>query len=115
MGLWNKHHANAAVTEDMPGTDEYNVALPMGCGESKHVVERMLQNAAHDRGVRVRILRLGQVAGPVRRDCVWNPAEWFPGLIKTSKSLNVYPEDLGNVPHVSWFPVDMLAKQLSRL
>lgn len=86
---------------------DYNVALPMGYGESKHVSERMLAIAAEQSGVKVDVLRLGQVAGPVAPGggC-WNKSEWFPSLIQTSKSLGCIPDALMDV---DWIPADVLA------
>lgn len=87
---------------------DYNVAAPMGYGESKHVAERILGIAASQCGVKVDILRLGQVAGPISPDSgPWNKNEWFPSLVQTSKSLGYIPATFTDV---DWIPVDVLAR-----
>ena len=80
----------------------------MGYGESKHVSERILATAAERCGVKVDILRLGQVAGPIAPDggC-WNRSEWFPSLIQTSKAMGCVPDALMDV---DWIPADVLAR-----
>ncbi|KAB8245385.1 hypothetical protein BDV35DRAFT_405853 [Aspergillus flavus] len=54
--------------------------------------------------VPVTILRVGQVAGPTTKSGgYWNPDEWFPSLVFTSKSMGSIPESL-DMP-VEWIPV----------
>lgn len=109
VGNWG--HARGyheAVPEAPLDTYSYNVALPLGYAESKHVSERILTSAAANEGLQASILRVGQVAGPVSPDSggVWNLTEWMPALIKSSKTLGLLPESMNTI---DWIPVDTLA------
>ena len=95
------------VPEAVP--ERYESALNMGYGESKLVAERILQIAVAKAGVKASVLRLGQVAGPVDEAGLggeWNKHEWFPALVKTSKTLGCIPTDLVDP---DWVPIDRLA------
>lgn len=75
-----------------------------GYGQSKYVAENICLAASTRSGVPVTILRVGQVAGPTTKSGgYWNPDEWFPSLVFTSKSMGSIPESLG-MP-VEWIPV----------
>lgn len=102
-------YPNAPIIPEASLTStDYAVALPMGYGESKHVAERMLAIAAESSGVKVDILRLGQVAGPIAPDSgCWNRNEWFPSLVQTSKAMGCVPDQLMDV---DWIPADVLAR-----
>lgn len=111
---WAACYPDAKLVPEASLTEvDYSVALPMGYGESKHVSERMLAIASATSGVKVDILRLGQVAGPIAPDggC-WNKSEWFPSLIQTSKSLGYLPDALMDV---DWIPADILAHNIRDL
>ncbi|KAK5024923.1 hypothetical protein LTS07_008301 [Exophiala sideris] len=105
VGNWSTIMGNESPVPESPMTD-CAVAQHQGYGESKHVSEQILQIAAKEFNLRASILRVGQVAGPVRRGGCWNKTEWFPSLIQTSKALRMIPEAL---PEVNWIPVDTLA------
>ena len=81
-------------------------AQQMGYAESKNVAECILDAANTKSGIPVSILRVGQIAGPVSTQGKWTEDEWFPSLIKTSKSLGYLPNYL---PDADWIPVDTLA------
>ena len=85
----------------------YSVASTMGYGESKLVAENILARANERAGVPVSILRVGQIAGStISSDAAWPAQEWFPSLVRTSKTLGMIPEGL---PAVDWIPIDKLA------
>ncbi len=86
---------------------DHHSAQKMGYGESKNVAECILNIANNKSGVPVSILRVGQIAGPVTVEGIWNTVEWFPSLIKTSQSLGCLPNYL---PDADWIPVDNLAE-----
>lgn len=95
--------------------------MPMGYAQSKYVAERILAKFAHYTGLRVTILRLGQIAGPVVdniRDidnpssAVWNEREWFPSMMRSSANLGFIPSDL---EPVDWIPVDILTRGIGEL
>ena len=87
-----------------------DIAQPIGYTESKHIAERLLYAAGEKSNVRSTICRVGQIAGPVHEDGVWNKREWLPSIIKTSKSIGCIPESLGLMGKVEWIPVDILAQ-----
>ncbi|KAI2784911.1 acetyl-CoA synthetase-like protein [Daldinia loculata] len=89
------------------------LVLRQGYARSKYVGERLLDawalsGAANKR--RAAVLRVGQVAGPVAAGGAWNPWEWFPSLVRSSKFLGVLPRSLGTSSRVEWVPVDELSK-----
>ncbi|TVY13347.1 Non-canonical non-ribosomal peptide synthetase FUB8 [Lachnellula arida] len=116
MGNWNSLYANQAIPERVANDQEWSAALPMGYGESKFVAEQML-HAATQAGIRGNVLRVGQIAGPVKRGSigVWNHQEWFPSLVKTTKNLGAAPKTLGSMNLIDWIPVDVLADVIVEL
>lgn len=79
----------------------------MGYGESKLVAELILGKASEKCGVPISIMRIGQIAGSTdASDPSWAIQEWVPALVKTSKSLNLVPN---NLPSIDWIPIDQLA------
>ncbi|KAB8212561.1 male sterility protein-domain-containing protein [Aspergillus parasiticus] len=67
-----------------------------GYGQSKCVAENICLAASTRSGVPVTILRVGQVAGPTTKSGgYWNPDEWFPSLVFTSKSMGCIPGVVG--------------------
>ncbi|KAJ5748104.1 uncharacterized protein N7511_009800 [Penicillium nucicola] len=54
------------------------------------------------------VYRVGQIAGPTSRSGQWNPHEWLPTIIATSKAIGKIPSRLGSMP-VDWVPVDTLS------
>lgn len=107
VGNWpNCYDVKQAVPETV--LDDFNVALPMGYGESKYVSERIINSAVESAGLKASILRVGQIAGPLAPDGgKWNPTEWFPSLVKTSKTLGCVPDSMNTI---DWIPVDTLAQ-----
>ncbi|KAK1757157.1 putative nrps-like enzyme protein [Echria macrotheca] len=92
-----------------------------GYSQSKYIAERLCEAAARRFGrvVDVRVLRVGQVAGPAERERVlstWNASEWLPSLVVSSVSvLGCVPDDLGRFGKVDWIPVDYLGDVLVEL
>ncbi|KAL4759228.1 putative NRPS-like enzyme [Aspergillus foveolatus] len=106
IGNWKPTDTEKSVPESPMDTPD--VVLEQGYGESKHVGERICLEASRQSGVPTSILRVGQVAGPTTVAGLWNPTEWVPILLKTSKGLGVVPYSLGGMG-VDWIPVDTLA------
>lgn len=90
----------------------FDAAQFMGYGESKHVAEHILHDVGERAGVLSTILRVGQIAGPLSSNGVWNEDEWVPALIKSSKALGCLPS---GIPNVDWIPVDSLASIIFEL
>ncbi len=55
----------------------------MGYGESKYVAEQLLERAGKTSGVAAAVCRVGQLAGPVVKQGVWNKQEWLPSVSPT--------------------------------
>ncbi|KAJ6092951.1 hypothetical protein N7486_008240 [Penicillium sp. IBT 16267x] len=85
-----------------------SVVLPQGYGESKHVAERICLEASRRSGIPTSVHRVGQIAGPTTVRGQWNPHEWLPTIIATSKAMGKIPSRLGAMP-VDWVPVDTLS------
>lgn len=104
---WAALHAGTPVPE---GVNSDCKLAGMGYGQSKFVGENILDIAARERGISAVVLRSGQIAGPIGEEHgIWNKEEWFPTLMKTSKSLGMVPATLGNANVVDWIPVDVQA------
>ncbi len=87
-----------------------------GYGESKYVAERILNGASQQiPELTTRILRIGQIAGPIEYNSIWPAREWLPSLIISSKSIDALPSDLGRMDDIDWIPVDTLADCISEV
>lgn len=90
----------------------------MGYGESKYVAERILDNAskATNGTLGTSVLRVGQIAGPVKSsNGIWPAREWLPSLIISSKTVGALPDSLGRMSDIDWIPVDLLAESIAEL
>ena len=106
IGNWAAVHSRATPVPEEIAT-EPAVAQHIGYAESKYVAEAILQKAAQACQIPIKVLRVGQIAGPQGPSVTsWNENEWIPALIKTSKALGKIPDEL---PPVNWIPVDTLA------
>ncbi|KAF2446773.1 NRPS-like enzyme [Karstenula rhodostoma CBS 690.94] len=95
-----------------------NAPYEIGYAKSKLVSELLCDAAAQTLDIPVSFARVGQIAGAVGEgvDATWSTAEWLPGLVVTSISLGLLPEDLGaELNQVDWVPVDLLSKVLLEL
>lgn len=91
-----------------------DVVLQQGYGESKHVGERMCLKASRTAAVPTSVFRVGQIAGPDTRLGIWNPQEWIPTLVATSKAIGKVPLDLGSGA-VDWISVVSIPYHRSHL
>ncbi|OSD00953.1 acetyl-CoA synthetase-like protein [Trametes coccinea BRFM310] len=78
--------------------DDLVPSFTTGYSESKWITEQVLQNAAKQRGVRMVVVRLGQVCGD--RVGHWNEKEWFPALVKSAQFQLCLP-DAGGASHIN--------------
>ncbi|KAJ5175747.1 Type I Polyketide synthases (Type I PKS) [Penicillium canariense] len=69
-----------------------------GYGEAKRGCERMLDKTLQQHPDRFRsmVVRLGQIAGS-KTSGYWNPMEHFGFLVKSSQTLNAFPDVPGTV------------------
>ncbi|PHH64774.1 hypothetical protein CDD81_4036 [Ophiocordyceps australis] len=99
------------VTEEP--LESFQVASPLGYGQSKHVSERILTAASAISGTPVTILRVGQIAGSTTGSGgAWTPDEWVPSLASISRSLNKVPVD---IPPIDWVPANLAAQAIAEL
>ncbi|TGJ82305.1 hypothetical protein E0Z10_g6457, partial [Xylaria hypoxylon] len=81
-----------------------------GYSKSKLLAEHLCDAAACHLNTSVLVARVGQVAGAINHKGVWNPAEWLPSLVMSSRHLGYLPDSLGpRFSAVDWVPVDALA------
>ncbi|KAL8928039.1 MAG: hypothetical protein Q9172_001094 [Xanthocarpia lactea] len=98
--------------------DDCSAALPMGYAQSKYIAERLLGTASSIAGVPATIVRVGQVAGPIKGNSdggCWNKREWLPSLIASSRHLGKIPVSLGANEEIDWIPIDVLSEVLVEL
>ena len=104
---WANAYSNDVPVAETPLTN-YDVASPLGYGQSKHVTERLLQAAAEKSNIPVVILRVGQVAGPTAEGGgVWSKDEWVPSMAVISKVMKMIPSDM---PRIDWIPSDVMGR-----
>jgi thioester reductase-like protein/acyl-coenzyme A synthetase/AMP-(fatty) acid ligase/aryl carrier-like protein len=108
-------HTPARLTPEEVVTDT-NAPFGNGYAESKFIAELLCDEAARSLRIPVSIARVGQIAGPVRRRGIWNPAEWVPSLFISSIHIGALPDSLGaSLNKVDWIPVDLLAETIVEL
>ncbi|KAI4125468.1 MAG: hypothetical protein LQ338_004226 [Usnochroma carphineum] len=90
--------------------NDFEMAQRMGYGESKHVAERLLYRAGLESNVSSSICRVGQIAGPIYSDGLWNKREWLPSMIASSKYLGCIPSALGPMDRIDWVPIDLVSQ-----
>ncbi|KAE8375247.1 hypothetical protein BDV26DRAFT_299832 [Aspergillus bertholletiae] len=106
IGAWTSDMG--PVVPELP-FENADAVLKQGYGESKHVAERMCTIASRKACIPTTIFRVGQIAGPTTKSGLWNPDEWLPTIVATSKALGKVPNDIGSMP-IDWVPVDTLAQ-----
>ncbi|KAJ5355196.1 NRPS-like enzyme [Penicillium cataractarum] len=108
------HETDSHLTpESIISTD---TPAPNGYATSKYIAERLLGHAAQTRGIRTSFARVGQVAGAVRTPGLWNKAEYFPSLVKSSLQIGAVPDTVGaTLDRIDWVPIDLLADVLTGL
>ncbi|KAL8915006.1 MAG: hypothetical protein Q9171_000446 [Xanthocarpia ochracea] len=120
-GINAEASAAAGSTISITATTVYDnpsITLPMGYAQSKHIAERLLGTASSIAGVPAIVVRVGQVAGPIKSDddsgC-WSKREWLPSLVASSRHLGKIPASLGVNDIIDWIPVDVLSEVLVEL
>lgn len=89
---------------------------PNGYAESKNVAEHLVNYASQKLGLLCLIARVGQIAGAVEHNGIWNPDEWFPSMIVSSAHLSAIPDSLGSAfSTIDWVPIDLLPGVLFEL
>ncbi|KAL1746963.1 hypothetical protein HDZ31DRAFT_32891 [Schizophyllum fasciatum] len=98
----------ARVPEDFPTSPA--TAAGTGYARSKWVVERLCQRAA-EKGVRVGVLRIGQMVGDTENG-VWNETEAWPLMFKGAQTMGALPK---TGERVYWLPVDYAGRSISEI
>ncbi|KAJ5087903.1 hypothetical protein N7456_011519 [Penicillium angulare] len=103
----------------IPETKLTNLDAPInGYGASKLVAEHLLSKAAQAGVLRLAVLRVGQVAGPVAthgEGSIWTRRDWVPAIIDSSAYLRKLPATLGSATDLDWIPIDLLAEVMNQL
>ncbi|KAI0164070.1 hypothetical protein GGR57DRAFT_489736 [Xylariaceae sp. FL1272] len=106
---------SAVVGEPAETVPDEGVALETpftnAYARSKLLAELLCNAAAKYIGLRVAVLRVGQVGGSTAsHGAIWNRAEWLPSLvISSARVLNCLPDNLGpSFSEVDWVPSDLL-------
>ena len=110
----------SALPSPVPETiiTDLKAPLPIGYAQSKFQAELLLSYAAAKLpALNISIARIGQVAGPVSTDGLWNRQEWIPSMVISSQHLGIVPETLGSesASTIDWVPIDLLAGILVEL
>ena len=121
VSRFNESTPTLEVTESVSFDSEKAAAT--GYGQSKHVAERLLANAASQMKTPITILRIGQIAGYAEDEPtephqhspnppVWNDKEWFPSIIKSSSQMECIPMDLDRI---NWLPVNKVSQIIEEI
>ncbi|KAH8088908.1 putative aminoadipate reductase [Cristinia sonorae] len=78
-----------------------------GYGQSKYVVERILNNATQ-KGYATTALRIGQIAGSATTGA-WNTSDWVPIIVKSSSKIGALPDLPGDV---AWLPMETVCNTI---
>lgn len=111
----------AFVPEVILDRDELKHLAMEGYGSAKFICERMTHVFAEESAkigtpAATGVLRVGQVAGPLTGTGKWNPWEWLPSIIVSSKYLGAAPDSIGFWTNgVDFVPVDSLGHIMSEL
>ncbi|KUJ08437.1 acetyl-CoA synthetase-like protein, partial [Mollisia scopiformis] len=91
-----------------PISADPTIALSTGYAQSKFIIERLTQSATTKLGIKVNLLRVGQLCGHTKTG-YWNTDEMWPIMFATSAhtTVSAIPDFKDKV--VDWVPVDVAA------
>lgn len=87
------HGSTPSIREEI--ISDNKAPSPMGYGESKYLAELLLDYASKRLSIDARIARVGQIAGPVKGQGIWNEWECLPSLVLSSLHVGPVPDSLG--------------------
>ncbi|KAI1500051.1 hypothetical protein F5X99DRAFT_387406 [Biscogniauxia marginata] len=96
------------VPEQLP---ELKWAQGIGYAQSKLISEHMCHRAAEQTGMRVRVLRVGQVIADTKHG-IWNATEGIPMMLQSASTIGALPR-LQETP--SWLPVNIVAQAITEI
>jgi thioester reductase-like protein len=114
VGEWPREHPDQPVIPERVAWDNAS-AMAHGYGESKCVAEQLLASAHAVSGLRVAIVRAGQIGGPAlacTKRGAWPVQRWLYFIISTSEKVGCWPACL---QPLDWIPVDALAAGIGRI
>lgn len=110
--IGNLDSQNGAAPEEI--LESIDTPYANGYAQSKYLGERLCNIASKELGIPVQVARIGQVAGAVHHQGVWNTAEWLPSLVISSIHLGYLPNSLGSqFSNIDWVPSDLLSEVLT--
>lgn len=108
------HGSSLSIREEI--ISDTKAPSSMGYAESKYLAELLLEYASKRISIDARIARVGQIAGPVKGQGIWNEWEWLPSLVLSSLHVGAVPDSLGASQNkIDWVPIDLLAEVLVEL
>ena len=114
VGEWPRKHTDKPLIPESVAWDSAS-AMAHGYGESKCIAEQLLAHAHAVSGLRVAIVRAGQIGGPALSSTarsVWPVQGWLLSLVKASEKTGCWP---AHVQPVDWIPVDALAEGVANI
>ncbi|KAI1117615.1 acetyl-CoA synthetase-like protein [Nemania sp. NC0429] len=101
--------ASKGIAPEAP-VHESSAAINIGYAQSKLAAERIFTIANKQAGIPVSIVRVCQLGGPIDSSAGdWAEQPWISALLRTAKTLECMPNDLG---FTDWMPVEIAASML---
>lgn len=107
-------HPSTPLIPEVPVWD-FSSAVNTGYGQSKCLAEQLLARAGQENGVRVAIVRAGQIEGAssaLPEAPQWPVQGWLYVTFKTAQRLGYWPVRMNGV---DWIPVDSLAEGIANI
>ncbi|KAJ4329618.1 hypothetical protein N0V95_010176, partial [Ascochyta clinopodiicola] len=114
VGEWPRRHPGEPLIPEDVAWDRAS-AMAHGYGESKCIAEQLLARAHNVSGLRVAIVRAGQIGGPAlssTASTIWPVQGWLHSLVKASEKTGCWPV---HVQPLDWIPVDALAEGIANI
>jgi len=107
-------HPSTPLIPEVPAWD-FSSAANTGYGQSKCLAEQLLARAGQQHGLRVSIVRAGQIGGAssaLPEAPLWPIQGWLWVIFKTCQKLGYWPVSMNAV---DWIPVDTLAEGIANV
>ena len=108
VGVFNRP-TSKGLFQEIP-VEDARTAIGFGYGEAKWIGEQILLAAARETSLQPIIVRPGQITS--NKAGYWKETEWFPSIVKSSKTLGVLPDLAGNV---TWMPAYQASRALTEM
>ena len=103
------HSISPSIREEI--ISDTKVSLFMGYGESKYLAELLLDYVSKRLFIDIRVARVGQIAGSLKSQGIWNEREWLSSLVLSSLYVGAVPDSLGKSQNrIDWVLIDLLAE-----